>query len=121
MQSPRLSLYMTAIRVLRYLCSDPGQRIILNSDPSQKFVAFCDADRASCPESRCSVSGFYIALGRSPITRKSKKQASISLSSAEVEYRSMRRVVAELTWLTRLLEDLSVPPSLPVLVLSNRK
>jgi len=26
----------------------------------------------------------------------------------------MRRVVAELTWLVRLLEDLSVPPSLPV-------
>ncbi|WMV60436.1 hypothetical protein MTR67_053821 [Solanum verrucosum] len=40
---------------------------------------------------------------------KSKKQSSISLSSAEAEYRSMRRVVAKLTWLVRLFEDLSVP------------
>uniref|UniRef100_A0A3Q7HM26 Uncharacterized protein n=1 Tax=Solanum lycopersicum TaxID=4081 RepID=A0A3Q7HM26_SOLLC len=43
----------------------------------------------------------------SPISWKSKKQAFISVSSAEDEYHSMRRLVAELTWLTRLLADLS--------------
>lgn len=50
---------------------------------------------------------------------KSKKQASMSLSSVEAEYRSMRRLVAELTWLTRLLTDLSAPHPIPVLIFSN--
>nr|XP_016476346.1 PREDICTED: uncharacterized mitochondrial protein AtMg00810-like [Nicotiana tabacum] len=35
-------------------------------------------------------------------------------SDWEAEYRLMRRVVAELTWLVCLFEDLSVPISLPV-------
>lgn len=43
-----------------------------------------------------------------------KKQVSISLSSAEGEYRSTRRVVVELTWLVRLFEDLNVLIRLPV-------
>lgn len=50
---------------------------------------------------------------------KSKKQLSVSLSSAEAEYRSMRRVVAELTWLNRFLLDLGNPPDLPIPVHSD--
>ena len=43
----------------------------------------------------------------------------MSVSSAEVEYQSIRRLVAELTWLTRLLTDLSIPPPLPVHIHSD--
>ncbi|WMV51788.1 hypothetical protein MTR67_045173 [Solanum verrucosum] len=50
---------------------------------------------------------------------KSKKQLSVSLSLAEAEYRSMRWVVGELTWLNRLLLDLGYPPELPIPVHSD--
>nr|XP_009798599.1 PREDICTED: uncharacterized protein LOC104244801 [Nicotiana sylvestris] len=39
----------------------------------------------------------------------------------EAEYISMRRVTAELTWLVRLLEDLSAPISLPIPLHSDSK
>lgn len=72
MQSPRLSHFTAALRVLRYLKSDLVQGIILNSSPSLNLVAFCDADWASCLEIRRSGSGFYIALGALPISWKFK-------------------------------------------------
>jgi len=114
MQQPHQAHLIAAHHILRYLLADPSLGIFLNSSSSFTLLAFCDSDWAACPDSRRSVSDFYISLGGSPISWKSKKQPSVSLSSAEAEYRSMRRVVAELTWLARLLSDLSFPPSLPI-------
>ena len=60
------------------------------------------------------MSGFIILLGNCPIEWKSKKHVTVSLSSAEAEYRSMRRVTAELAWLTRLLHEMTVLNLTPV-------
>ncbi|XP_070005971.1 uncharacterized mitochondrial protein AtMg00810-like [Nicotiana sylvestris] len=99
MQDPKKPHLDVAYRVLRYLMKGPGFGLFMSSSSSFQLLAFCDLDWATCPDSRKLVSGFYISLGASLISWKSKKQTSISLSSAEAEYRSMRRVVAELTWL----------------------
>ncbi|XP_070004346.1 uncharacterized protein [Nicotiana sylvestris] len=114
MQDPRQSHLNVALRVLHYLLKDPGLGLFMSSSPSYQLLVFCDSDWATCPNSRKSVSGFYISLGSCPISWKSKQQTSISLSSTEAEYRSMRRVVAEITWLVRIFDDLSIPISLHV-------
>ena len=53
-------------------------------------------------------------MGDSPISWKFKKQATISLSFTEAEYRVVRQVVGELVWLERLLDELTFKCSLPI-------
>lgn len=70
------------------------------------LTAYCDADLATCPNSRKSITGFFIKLGDSLLFWKSKKQCTISHNNAEA--RSMACVTCELTWLVGLLSDLGI-------------
>ena len=106
MHQPRHGHWEAAIRVLRYLKSAPGQGIFLPSKSDLQLHAYCDSDWASCP-----ITGYFITLGSSPISWKTKKQTIVSRSSAEAEYRSMANTACELIWLRTLLRDLMVPIS----------
>lgn len=47
-------------------------------------------------------------LGGSCISWTSKKQATVSRSSSEVEYRALASIAAELTWISFILRDIEV-------------
>lgn len=74
MHSPCTTYYSVALRVLRYLSLKPGQGLLMSSSLSFSLLAFCDVDWASCVDSYFSVKGFFISLGGSLISWKSKKQ-----------------------------------------------
>ncbi|XP_075074678.1 uncharacterized protein LOC142162248 [Nicotiana tabacum] len=52
---------------------------------------------------------------------KSKKQPVVSLSSAEAKYRALSKVVAELTWFSRLLSDFGLTVSLPIFIFCDNQ
>ncbi|GLU14780.1 hypothetical protein SLE2022_313290 [Rubroshorea leprosula] len=114
MQAPRQPHVDAAMWVLRYLKSLPGQGIFLSSSSSLQLLAYCDFDCASCPTTRRSTTGYLTLLGNSPISWKTKKQSTISRSSAEAEYRAMASTVSELLWLKGLLKTLGVDTSQPM-------
>jgi len=62
------------------------------------------------------VSGFVIFLSNTLISWKSRKQVTVSISSVEVEYRNLRRITAELAWLSRLLAELTITSITPISV-----
>jgi hypothetical protein len=93
-------------RVLRYLKGtiDYGLRLLVAG--STALVAYTDADWAGCPDTRRSTSGFRIYLGDALVSWSSKRQQTVSRSSAEAEYCGIANAVAECTWLRHLLDEL---------------
>ncbi|XP_019267575.1 PREDICTED: uncharacterized protein LOC109244869 [Nicotiana attenuata] len=74
-----------AIRVVRYVKQEPGLGIFLSTAGSDKLTAYCDADWVSCPNTRRFVTGYSVKFGDSLISWNSKKQTTISHSSAEAD------------------------------------
>ncbi|KAI5673435.1 hypothetical protein M9H77_13799 [Catharanthus roseus] len=114
MHAPRHAHWDAAIRVFRYLKESPGRRIFLSSNSLLSLTAYCDSDWATCPITRRPLTGYFISLGGSPISWKTKKQHTVSRSSAEAEYRSMAMTLCELKWLSILLRDLHVSVTCPI-------
>jgi ATP sulfurylase len=53
--------------------------------------------------------GFCIFLGESLVSWSSKRQPSVSRSSAEAEYRAVANAATECIWLRQLLGELHIP------------
>ncbi|KAJ4747387.1 Retroelement pol polyprotein-like [Rhynchospora pubera] len=114
MHAPLDVHYDAAIRVMRYLKGSPGQGILLSANSDLTLYGYCDSDWAACPLTRRSLTGYFVMLGTSPISWKTKKQHTVSRSSAEAEYRSMATTACELTWLKTLLQSLGVSHAQPM-------
>lgn len=109
MHEPRISHMDAALRIVRYLKATPGQGLLFRSDNQTKLTAFCDSDWAGCPITRRSTTGYCVFLGGSLISWRTKRQKTVSLSSAEAEYRAMAGACCEIVWLRFLLKDLNIP------------
>lgn len=60
-------------------------------------------------------------VGGSPVCWKTKKQKTVSLFSAEAEYRAMCSATKEIKWVINISKDLGVPITKPVLFYCDNK
>jgi hypothetical protein len=67
------------------------------------------------------VTEYLVFLGDSLISWKSKKQPTVSRSSAEAEYQALATTSCEIQWLTYLLADFHIPHSQPALLYTDIK
>ncbi|XP_019057634.1 PREDICTED: uncharacterized protein LOC109116512 [Tarenaya hassleriana] len=121
MAQPRDTHFQAALRVLKYLKNAPGQGLYYSSQNDLSLTAYSDADWGACPDSRKSVTGFCVFLGNSLVSWKSKKQSTVSRSSAESEYRALAQTTCELLWISSLLSDIQVPLLNPITLFCDSK
>ncbi|GJT44466.1 ribonuclease H-like domain-containing protein [Tanacetum coccineum] len=65
--------------------------------------------QAGCPTTRCSTFGYCVFLGDNLLSWSSKRQHTLSRSSAEAEYQGVSNAVAKMDWLHNLLCELHTP------------
>ncbi|GKD88041.1 ribonuclease H-like domain-containing protein [Tanacetum coccineum] len=116
MHDPREPHFSALKRILRYVRGTLDYGLQLFSSSTTDLVAYSDADWAGCPTTRRSTSGYCVFLGNNLLSWSSKRQPTLSRSSAEAEYRGVANAVAETCWLRNLLRELHTPLSSATLV-----
>ncbi|KAI3772351.1 hypothetical protein L6452_03535 [Arctium lappa] len=96
-------------RILRYIKGTISHGLHLTKSSLTSLISYTDADWGGCPDTRRSTSGYCVYLGDNLILWSSKRQTTLSRSSAEAEYRGVANVVSETCWLRNLLLELHYP------------
>ena len=113
--------------VLRYLKGSKNLGIMYRKTPELAesnmdcmiLWGFCDTNYAEDPCDWKSTSGYVFILMGGPIAWKSKKQASVALSTTEAEYYTLGIVCQEATRLRQLFQELSTSFIEPILIYSD--
>nr|GEV95788.1 ribonuclease H-like domain-containing protein [Tanacetum cinerariifolium] len=82
-------------RILRYVQDTLDYGLQLFSSSTTDLVAYFDADWAGCPTTQRSASWYCVFLGNNLLSWSSKRQPTLSRSSAEAEYRGVANAVTK--------------------------
>ena len=121
LHSPTVAHWSACRRVLRYVKRTLNLGLSFRPAKELNLEGFADADWASNIDDRKSMSGICIFLGGNLINWSAKKQASVSRSSTESEYRALASAATEIVWMQQLLQELQAPLQMtpPVLWCNN--
>ena len=101
--------HLTAVkRIFRYLQGTKDFGLQYPSCGNFALIGFSDADYAGYQVDRKSTSGSCQFLGSSLILWYSKKQNSVALSTAKVEYIVAGAYCSQILWIAQQLRDLGV-------------
>ncbi|GKA65820.1 ribonuclease H-like domain-containing protein [Tanacetum coccineum] len=116
MHDPQEPHFLALKWILRYVRGTLDHGLQLFSSSTTSSVAYSNADWAGCPTTRRSTSGNCVFLGNNLLSWSSKRQPTLSRSSAEAEYHGVANVVAKTCWLRNLLRELHTHFSTATLV-----
>ncbi|KAI7938193.1 hypothetical protein MJO28_015113 [Puccinia striiformis f. sp. tritici] len=108
LESPGLSHYNAAIQVFRYISGTREMGLTFNKEEESELKAYVDADWGNCLVTRRSVTGYVAMAGNHLLSWKSSKQDTVSLSSAEAEYKALSDLSREIIWISSLVNETTV-------------
>ncbi|MBW0535535.1 hypothetical protein O181_075250, partial [Austropuccinia psidii MF-1] len=122
LELPGIENWKAFLHVLRYLRGASQQSIVYSEGGRQSVQSYCDTDWGNCHQTQRSVTGFGVNFNDCLIIWKTRKQSTVSLSTAEAEYRALTDLTTKLLWLRQFLQELLLDlVDVPIDVFSNNQ
>ena len=106
--NPKESHLNAVKRILKYLKGVPSLGLWYPKGSGLDLMGYSDSDHAGCKIDRKSTTGGCHFLGGKLVSWTSKKQTSVSLSTAEAEYVSAASCCAQILWMKNQLLDYGI-------------
>ncbi|MGV7994806.1 Ty1/Copia family ribonuclease HI, partial [Mycobacterium kansasii] len=106
-------------RIIRYVASTLNIGLWYPYETNVQLAGYSDADWAGNLDDRKSTSGGCFFIGNCLVSWFSKKQNSISLSTAEAEYIAAGNACTQLVWMQRMLSDYEIKQDSMLLYCDN--
>jgi histone deacetylase 1/2 len=115
LHAPRCVHWSAVKRILRYVQGTISHGLVLRPSSTRPDLlsAFSDAAWAGNADDRRSTGGFAIFYGGNLVSWSARKQATVSRSSTESEYKVVANATAEIIWVQALLGELGVTQTSP--------
>jgi histone deacetylase 1/2 len=115
LHAPTCTHWSAVKRILRYVKGTISHGLLLRPSTMSPDLlsAFSDADWAGDSNDRRSTEGYAIFYGGNLVSWSARKQATVSRSSTESEYKALANATAELIWIQALLGELGVSQTQP--------
>lgn len=104
-ENPGITHWDGLLKLLGYVCHTKNFKLKLSNINDISLIAYSDADFANNRDDRTSMSGQIIFIDNVPISWRSIKQKSVSLSSMESEFIALTEATKELIWLQNILNE----------------
>ncbi|XP_022868153.1 uncharacterized protein LOC111387797, partial [Olea europaea var. sylvestris] len=105
---PKESHLSSVRRIIRYVSGTVDLRIFYSRNSNLDLAGYSDVDWAGNADDRKSTTGGCFYMGNNLVAWLSKKQNSISLSTAETEYIATDSCCTQLLWMKQMLSDYGI-------------
>eukprot|EP00253_Pinus_taeda_P015436 PITA_15436 len=116
-ENPKETHLQAVKRIFKYLEGTQNYGLWYPRDTDLTLHAYIDVDWAGSVEDMKSTSGGEIFMGSRLVSWFSKKQSSIALSTAEVEYVAAASSCTQLLWMKQTLQDFQITCTPPISIL----
>ena len=96
-------------RIIKYVSGTCDYGLFYSKESNLFLAGYSDSDWAGNADDRKSTIGRCFYVGANLVAWMSKKQNSVSLSTAEVEYIVAGSCCSQLLWIKKLLSDYGMP------------
>ena len=83
---------------------------------SWELICYSDSDYASDVDTRRSISGIVLYVCQVPVSWRSKRQWSLTLSSSEAECAALSKAVKEVMFVSQLFTSMKIQVQYPIIV-----
>ncbi|MBW0462001.1 hypothetical protein O181_001716 [Austropuccinia psidii MF-1] len=108
LENPGIRHWKSFLHVLRYLKGCQELSLIYPRNGTEGIIAYSNADWGSCKANRRSISGYLASFKGGLVMWKTRKQQSVSTSTAEAEYKSLCDLTSALLWLKKWTAEVGI-------------